>query len=412
MICPKCGTENNYYHRFCYECGAALQDNINLKEKSQDDELEVPAPIVFNNGNDEAGFLKNRIFRIILSAAIVVVASLGILIVGTNLFKNGTMVNTSDTSPSLPVTAPLASNMSMDTASPKATPTATPTALPQPISLELITPASGNDSTEDNKYLISFKTNGSTILVNDVQVSATSDDKGNMSFYLDLTKYGENSFTIKVEDKYNQEEESTVVINRLMPPTELNLSENQILTTVDNKITVKGKTTANASLAIVTELSYKSPTKVDSDGYFSIDFSLPIIPGQYNVEIKASASDYRDTTLSCVIEKLIDEKAYQKAAVACKFDTLTSNPDYYKGKIIYFSGIVDALETDNNKKFTFLIDKKTEQKVFVEYTGATQMINGAARRLYGEYVDSYNGIPHILVRMGFKISSDPWESIS
>ena len=33
MICPSCGTRNNYYHRFCYYCGARLTEKTPLENK-------------------------------------------------------------------------------------------------------------------------------------------------------------------------------------------------------------------------------------------------------------------------------------------------------------------------------------------------------------------------------------------
>ena len=41
MFCPSCGTKNNYYHRYCFHCGARL---ISEASETGPEQLEVREP--------------------------------------------------------------------------------------------------------------------------------------------------------------------------------------------------------------------------------------------------------------------------------------------------------------------------------------------------------------------------------
>lgn len=411
MICPNCGKDNNYYHRYCYECGNQLQTGENIEDLSQPEAIDTPAPIVFGEDDTETGFFsRNKLLKLAPYAAIIVIGAFGLSLIGFNLFKNrpgGNLVNPSAT---VRTSTPLLTSAPPRTPTP--TPEPTPTATPVPITLDLVQPVGGTDSTEKDQYTLSFNTNGNTIFVNDEQQDIAPDGSGNVSLNLSLTQYGENKFVVRAIDEYNQERELTVLIDKLYPLTTLSLAEKQVLSTNKAKIVVSGTTMVGAQVAVKSDLTYKEPIKVDTKGKFSIEFALPVLPGQYEVNITALAKDHREAILPCVVEKLIDEKTYQKAAIACKYDTLVNNPNAYIGKVVFFSGTIDTLDPADKKKFTFRMDKKTSQLVYIEYTGSTAMVKGAARKLYGEYVGTVDGMPHLLVRMAYKLATpteDPWE---
>lgn len=48
MICPSCGTKNNYYHRYCYYCGNKLNQPESIDNQDTNrtgmslDDLDVP----------------------------------------------------------------------------------------------------------------------------------------------------------------------------------------------------------------------------------------------------------------------------------------------------------------------------------------------------------------------------------
>ncbi len=49
MLCPSCGTKNNYYHRYCYNCGYRLindQEEIKSHEEEQPQKPEVEQPSI------------------------------------------------------------------------------------------------------------------------------------------------------------------------------------------------------------------------------------------------------------------------------------------------------------------------------------------------------------------------------
>lgn len=41
MFCPSCGTKNNYYHRFCFHCGARLSSELSETEQTQSEQLDL-----------------------------------------------------------------------------------------------------------------------------------------------------------------------------------------------------------------------------------------------------------------------------------------------------------------------------------------------------------------------------------
>lgn len=56
MLCPSCGTRNNYYHRYCYNCGYKLitdQEEIKPHEKEQPQKPEVEQPSIDEKTADQ-----------------------------------------------------------------------------------------------------------------------------------------------------------------------------------------------------------------------------------------------------------------------------------------------------------------------------------------------------------------------
>lgn len=402
LKCSKCEIINNYYHNYCYNCGNKLKEeteNNNLHE-----EVLEPVPVLM--ASDEQNINNHKVNIYIPLSICVILISL--VVFGYKLL----MLDKSNKNSVIEVdsTATLASEMPEVSAKPDMTTMITPqissTALPLPIKLELIVPKNGTDSTENDTYTVTLETNGDSIYINGDKTDKAIDVDGTMEINLQL-KSGVNSFIIIATDKSGQEIQKTISIEKLLPSVALTLVNNQVLSTAKNMISISGVTEPNSKITLTTDLQYKSPIAIDQTGRFTIDLTLPVIPGNYMVIMTSTLANYHDGTISFNIERLLDEKAYRNSAISCKYNSLVNNPDSYINKVLTFTGIVDSFpDNSDSKKFVFRMGGKSSQMVYIEYIGSTKMTKGASRLLCGEYAGTFNGMPKIIARLGYKISTD------
>lgn len=381
MICPKCKTNNNYYHTYCYLCGNKLPLSDKKALPADEHSMQSTATqIVLNTEPNKKGRRSGAFSKKLLY--------FGLTILGVSFVIMATIVLSNIGDKQEPAYAP-----AVVTASP---PPAQPT---ESVKLSIMEPKKLAIKTEQETYQLKIESEpAAKILVNGKEAAAFA--AGIWTADVPL-KLGENKIAIEAQCEGFLAATETVVITREAAPPKLLPDDSVLKETDQSSLTVTGTTEPNAVLS--TSLPIVEEPTVDAQGQFKLVVQLPAIPGEYNLVMKAVAGG-RETSTEQKVTRLWNEEAYSAAAEPVDYSDLVAQPQAWMGKVLDITGTVYSIESsaEGTTVFTLLVKGKRADKILVEYTGETKITRGVSRRIYCDMKEIKEGQPYLTARMAFK----------
>jgi len=393
MICPSCHTRNNYYHKYCYNCGTKLNNEEFVEEKLPDpsDESEAGYDEILVTLDSELSSdpePKYNLIKILSLALVVLLLVTGVIAVMLSM-------NRSKEEPRQ-VTTP--------STSPSSSPTETQEAAAlEKAPLELLAPASLREETLEAFYTLQIKSTPETaIFLNDEDISSYMDKDGLILIDVPIETEGDNVFIIRAEREDMAPHEIKAVLHK--PPMEIPITVHNLqpYESEDTVYTITGTTEPGAKISA--NLPTESLTMNEETGDFEIKVQLSNDPGDNPVILTASKEGKKDSSLLLHVEKILSEAQYAERAIPLDYDKLAEDPNGYSDEIVDFSGkVTEILRAEAPPLFLLDVGTPSEPKILlVEYLGQTSIEAGRRYQFKGQPAGEQDGHIFIRARLGYR----------
>ncbi|MBE5781085.1 MAG: hypothetical protein E7328_04615 [Clostridiales bacterium] len=229
---------------------------------------------------------------------------------------------------------------------------------------------------------------GSTVLINGENVMNKMDESGVVRYSVPV-EMGDNTVAFEATMPFARPLSISFNLRRTLHDVEIDLSQNIPSRTSEEKVIITG--TLESGAALKTDAS--GSMKIDRGaGTFSFTANLKGY-GIHEIVFHATKEGKEPTDVKVSIERIPDPRTFAFSAVSPAIDSFIANPGSYKSKGLYFNGMVQTTEFDN--EFELEIGSSV---IGFTYNGATHLKSGDEIRIYGSYdsVDA-NGKPYLNV---------------
>ncbi len=245
---------------------------------------------------------------------------------------------------------------------------------------------------------------GSTVTINDVDVSDTVSEDGLLVYNATVQPIGDNTFNIIVRAPYCRETKLELILYREVQEIPLDLAVTTYSSTSKSTLEMTATTKIGATVDVLTSHSDLDITKLDTTGEFSFVAVFDKI-GDNTITITASYPGLKTSRVDYSIYYVPDQDAYTRKAwplnSSAEYSELVSNITVRAAKQqIYLAvgTISEIISTKPQMAIVYCSDDGTSRPVVLENKSSTTWEVGQSYNIYCDAYGMYNGMPWCVAR--------------
>lgn len=245
---------------------------------------------------------------------------------------------------------------------------------------------------------------GSTVTINDVDVSDTVSEDGLLVYNATVQPIGDNKFNIIVRAPYCRETKLELILYREVQEIPLDLAVTTYSSTSKSTLEMTATTKIGATVDVLTSHSDLDITKLDTTGEFSFVAVFDKI-GDNTITITASYPGLKTSRVDYSIYYVPDQDAYTRKAwplnSSAEYSELVSNITVRAAKQqIYLAvgTISEIISTKPQMAIVYCSDDGTSRPVVLENKSSTTWEVGQSYNIYCDAYGMYNGMPWCVAR--------------
>ncbi len=245
---------------------------------------------------------------------------------------------------------------------------------------------------------------GSTVTINDVDVSDTVSEDGLLVYNATVQPIGDNKFNIIVRAPYCRETKLELILYREVQEIPLDLAVTTYSSTSKSTLEMTATTKIGATVDVLTSHSDLDITKLDTTGEFSFVAVFDKI-GDNTITITASYPGLKTSRVDYSIYYVPDQDAYTRKAwplnSSAEYSELVSNITVRAARQqIYLAvgKISEIISTKPQMAIVYCSDDGTSRPVVLENKSSTTWEVGQSYNIYCDAYGMYNGMPWCVAR--------------
>ncbi len=245
---------------------------------------------------------------------------------------------------------------------------------------------------------------GSTVTINEVDVSDTVSEDGLLVYNATVQPIGDNIFNIVVRAPYCRETKLELILYREVQEIPLDLAVTTYSSTSKSTLEMTATTKIGATVDVLTSHSDLDITELDTTGEFSFVAIFDKI-GDNTITITASYPGLKTSRVDYTIYYVPDQDAYTRKAwplnSSAEYSELVSNITVRAEKQqIYLAvgTISEIISTKPQMAIVYCSDDGTSRPVVLENKSSTTWEVGQSYSIYCDAYGMYSGMPWCVAR--------------
>lgn len=270
--------------------------------------------------------------------------------------------------------------------------------------ITLITPDSLRTDVSASMYALSFNVRpGSTVFVNDRNVTDTVNADGNFTYNATVQAIGDNLINVRVRSQYCRETVLPVVLYRAPQEIPLDLAADTYTSTNNKAMLVNATTLPGATITVDSKFTDLDVTNLDTTGAFSF-YAVFDTYGYNTIKITASYPGRKSSVIEYQVYYVPNADVYTPKAWALDasgYAELVGNISVRaeRTQVYVVMGYVDHfVSTKPQMAVIYTGADNKSQPVLVENYTQTSWEEGQYYRIYADVHGSYSNMPWLYAR--------------
>lgn len=270
--------------------------------------------------------------------------------------------------------------------------------------ITLTAPDSLRTEVASSMYTMSFNVRpGSTVYVNDRNVTDTVDVNGDFSYNATVQAIGDNLFNVRVRSQYCRETVLPVVLYRAPQEIPLDLAADTYTSTSQKAMLVNATTLPGATVNVQSKFTDLDITNLDTTGAFSF-YAVFDTYGYNTIKLTSSYPGRKTSTIEYQVYYVPNQDEYTPKAwplTASGYSELVGNISYRAEhtQVYVVMGYIDHFVSEKPQMAVIYssADGKS-QPVLVQNFTKTTWEEGQYYRIYADVHSSYDSMPWLYAR--------------